>query len=127
MNLNQVTLPSTDIRRSIDFYVALGFQLIVDSPLYARFVCPVGTATFSVHKVSSVANDSGTVIYFEHDELDQWVPALQQKGVIFTSEPADQSWLWRDARLNDPDGNRLCLYRAGKNRRFPPWRVSESD
>jgi catechol 2,3-dioxygenase-like lactoylglutathione lyase family enzyme len=50
MNLNQVTVPSTDVRRSIDFYQSLGLMLIVENlPSYARFECPEGDATFSVH------------------------------------------------------------------------------
>ena len=43
MDLNQVTLPSTDVARSAAFYRALGFTQIVSSlPSYARFECPVG-------------------------------------------------------------------------------------
>jgi hydroxymethylpyrimidine/phosphomethylpyrimidine kinase len=34
-----------------------------------------------------------------------------------------QSWLWREAWLRDPAGNAVCLYHAGANRRFPPWRL----
>jgi catechol 2,3-dioxygenase-like lactoylglutathione lyase family enzyme len=43
MNLNQVTAPSTDVARSIEFYRRLGLRLIVDAlPDYARFDCPGG-------------------------------------------------------------------------------------
>lgn len=125
MNLNQVTLPSTNIQRSIRFYRSLGFTLIVDSADYARFECPQGDATFSVHKVDSVAS-GGVVVYFEHQALDQWVARLQQDGVEFEQEPTDQSWRWREARLQDPDGNALCLYYAGEDRKHPPWRVPEA-
>ncbi|MEM7380928.1 MAG: VOC family protein, partial [Bacteroidota bacterium] len=38
--------------------------------------------------------------------------------------PRDQSWLWREARLKDPDGNTLILYHAGENRKNPPWRIN---
>jgi len=37
----------------------------------------------------------------------------------------DQRWLWREACLNDPAGNRICIYHAGENRRYPPWKISE--
>jgi hydroxymethylpyrimidine/phosphomethylpyrimidine kinase len=37
-----------------------------------------------------------------------------------------QRWLWREAWLRDPAGNSICLYHAGDNRRFPPWRIAES-
>jgi hypothetical protein len=35
-----------------------------------------------------------------------------------------QPWLWREAHMRDPDGNSLCLFTAGKNRKYPPWRVA---
>ena len=45
-------------------------------------------------------------------------------GIAFTRLPTDERWLWREARLRDPDGNVLCLFHAGENRRHPPWRVT---
>ena len=124
MNLNQVTLPSTDILRSIEFYCGMGFILIVDSPEYARFECPDGHSTFSVHLVSETMNNSNVVVYFESSRLDELVLELQNKRYKFDQTPKDEEWLWREARLRDPDNNTLCLYYAGENRRFPPWRVA---
>jgi hydroxymethylpyrimidine/phosphomethylpyrimidine kinase len=63
------------------------------------------------------------VVYLESEDLDAWVERLRADGIVFESGPADQSWGWREARLRDPAGNRLCLYRAGEFRRFPPWRI----
>jgi hypothetical protein len=37
--------------------------------------------------------------------------------------PNNKSWLWREARLKDPDNNQLILYYAGINRQNPPWRI----
>src|SRR5688500_8090580 len=52
VNLNQITLPATDFDRSVVFYRDMGFTLIVHSPpRYARFECPDGDATFSLHSV----------------------------------------------------------------------------
>jgi hydroxymethylpyrimidine/phosphomethylpyrimidine kinase len=34
--------------------------------------------------------------------------------------------MWREARLRDPSGNTIFLYRAGESRRFPPWRMTEA-
>ena len=65
----------------------------------------------------------GTAIYFETTRLDVWVDELIASGLIFDQMPTDENWLWREARLRDPHGNRICLYSAGENRRFPPWRV----
>lgn len=127
MDLNQVTLPATDIRRSVAFYRALGFTLIVDSADYARFECPVGTSTFSLHKVAACPGNSGVVTYFESQQLDQLVDNLKARGIRFDHDPVDQSWLWREAKLKDPDGNELCLFHAGENRKNPPWRVAEPE
>jgi len=128
MNLNQVTLPARDVAESVAFFrrlgTAAGIVQIVDAPHYARFECGDGGATFSVHRAEAVA-PHGVVVYFEVAELDAVVAALQAAGIAFTQLPRDEPWLWREARLRDPSGNELCLYRAGENRRHPPWRVAE--
>ncbi|WP_242158845.1 VOC family protein [Aestuariivivens sediminis] len=124
MNLNQITIPSLNVEKSVAFYKALGLRLIVDSiPTYVRFECPDGDATFSIHKVDALPRGNGISIYFEHDDLDQLVAALEQKGLVFDQLPEDKPWLWREAHLKDPDGNTLILYHAGANRKNPPWRV----
>jgi len=123
MNLNQVTLPALDVATSADFYRRMGFTQIVDSAHYARFEGTTGDATFSIHRVDAVAADSGVVIYFECEDLDAQVNDLQAQGFEFFKPPADERWLWREARLKDPSGNELCLFRAGENRKHPPWRI----
>ena len=126
MKLNQVTVPCLDLAASVDFYRRLGLHLIVhDPPRYARFECPSGDSTFSLHLADRVESASAPVVYFELDDLDARVRALQTAGLVFESAPRDQPWLWREAYIRDPAGNLLCLYRAGSNRRFPPWRLAE--
>jgi catechol 2,3-dioxygenase-like lactoylglutathione lyase family enzyme len=129
MNLNQVTLPALDIAESAHFYRRMGFTHIVDSPHYARFECPQGDATFSLHKVESLAGDTGVTVYFEEtsaDTLDALVARLSADGFDFVEHAVDQPYLWREARLRDPAGNLLCLFWAGENRKNPPWRVKSS-
>lgn len=121
MNLNQVTVEVADIPRARAFYERLGLALIVSSPHYARFLCP-GGSTFSIHRTEAVV-PGGTAVYFECEDLDVRVAELKAVGVVFDTDPVDQPWLWREAWLRDPDGNRLCLYFAGENRVDPPWRV----
>jgi catechol 2,3-dioxygenase-like lactoylglutathione lyase family enzyme len=124
MNLNQITVPSLNIPESIAFYKKIGLELIVEAlPHYARFVCPNGNATISVHLVEELPKGDGIYVYFECDDLDERVNSLKTKGVVFDELPNDKPWLWREARLKDPDGNRLILYFAGKNRLNPPWRI----
>lgn len=123
MNLNQVTLPVKDMQSATDFYSSLGFNIIVDTPHYARFECPKGDSTFSLSLENGEFNN-GAVIYFENQELDEWVCDLKAKGIEFHQEVTEQSYLWREAILFDPSGNKIKLYWAGENRLYPPWRVN---
>lgn len=126
MRMNQVTLPVADMAHSAAFYRKMGFLQIVDTPHYARFRCPDGDATFSL----ALQEDAGTnnaVIYFELDDLDKKVKELVQRGFLFDQHPTDMPYLWREAVLHDPSGNKIKLYFAGKNRLNPPWRVERAE
>jgi catechol 2,3-dioxygenase-like lactoylglutathione lyase family enzyme len=124
MILNQVTLPSRDVARGADFYRLLGFVQIVDAPpRYVRFEIPDGLATLSLELFEEPPAGPRPVIFFECEDVDATVEELRARGVAFDQGPRDQDWLWREARLHDPDGNELCLFHAGENRRFPPWRI----
>ena len=124
MNLNQITVPSRDIPKSIAFYQTLGLKMIVESEHYARFECPDGTSTFSVHLTEKLPSGHGISVYFECEDLDEKVKHLIEKGIHFDELPKDQTWLWREAYLKDPDGNQLILFFAGENRLNPPWRIN---
>ncbi len=124
MILNQVTIPSLNVEKSTEFYQKLGLHLIVDArPRYVRFELPDGDATFSVHLVDELPTGEGIAVYFQNEDLDTEVEKLKAKGIQFHLLPTDQPWLWREARLKDPDGNQLILYKAGENRKNPPWRI----
>lgn len=120
--LNQITLPATDYAASVAFYKQMGLTQIVDSSAngYARFEAANGV-TLSIHVGDGDAG--GTTTYLESGALDAWVAYLARRGVRFDQMPRDEEWGWREARLTDPAGNRLCLYQAGEYRRYPPWRI----
>ena len=122
MRLNQVTVTLLNMDAGWDFYRSLGLIPIVDArPRYARFRCPDGDSTFSIHRGEAKAG--GTTVYFECDDLDERVAALKGVGFVFASDAEDKAWLWREAELFDPGGNRVVLYSAGENRLNPPWRI----
>lgn len=129
MRLNQVTLPMTDAAASVAFYEALGFTVIVDSaPRYVRFEAPdpgdgSEPATLSLHHEPGWPGCDWPLVYLEFDDVDAAVARLRDLGIAPLTEPETQSWLWREADVRDPAGNRLRLYQAGEARRFPPWRV----
>ena len=82
MNLNQVTIPSINVEAAVTFYQRLGLVQIVEGlPDYARFECPTGQATFSIHRVDRLPAQLGVVVYFECDDLDATVQKLKQAGI----------------------------------------------
>ncbi len=124
MNLNQITIPSLDLTKSIPFYEKLGLKLIVKSlPHYARFECPDGSSTFSIHKTENLPVGEGVYVYFECENLEEQVEKIKKREIKFDQEPTLQRWLWKEARLKDIDGNQLILFYGGENRLNPPWRI----
>ena len=113
-----------DYDKMVAFYRALGLRQIVDSREngYARFETD-GGATFSIQVDPEETVSETTAIYFECDDLDARVERLARSGIPFEHGPRNQPWMWREARLRDPSGNTIFLYRAGEARRFPPWRI----
>lgn len=123
MDLNQVTIEVRNFQEGVEFYSKLGLKIIVsERDAYARFELPSGSCTFSLH-VSELPVIGNTTLYFEVDDVDQKYSELLEKGVCFDAEPEDQIWKWREARFTDPTGNKFCLFHAGLDRRFPPWRL----
>ncbi len=125
LRLNQVTVTGKDYAKMVDFYRRLGLKQIVDSPEnnYARF--EAGAATFSIQCDPEAEIGETVAVYFECDDLDERVERLARSGIPFEHGPRNQPWMWREARLRDPSGNTIFLYRAGESRRFPPWRLTE--
>lgn len=124
MQLNQVLVAVTNITTSVDFYKRLGFELIVLTETYARFIVPANQATFSL-EVKDVVHPNENKLYFECEEVDVTYQQLKNAGIEFIDPPTDKPWLWREAYFTDPDGNKLCLFTAGENRLNPPWRLGE--
>ena len=122
--LNQVTVTGNNYRRSVEFYRTLGLRQIVDSPEngYARFET-AGGATLSVQIDPDETVSATTAVYLECDDLDERTEQLARNGIVFEHGPRNQPWMWREARLRDPSGNIIFLYKAGEARRFPPWRI----
>lgn len=111
MNLKQVTIPSINLEKATIFYQKLGLRLIVDArPRYVRLECPEGEATFSIHLIEILPVGEGISVYFELENLDEKVAELVKQGIEFLEMPKDRNWLWREARLLDPDGNKIVFF-----------------
>ncbi len=127
LSLNQITLSAFDMAESMAFYQKLGLTLIVDSaPRYVRFEFPEdenGHAdTLSLHAAPEgwEAQNGDPLIYFEVEDVAKF---LAHCGISPEATPEAKSYLWTEADILDPSGNRIRIFNAGQNRRFPPWRV----
>ena len=126
MSLNQITVPSLNVEKAIGFYEKLGLEIIVKAlPHYARFLCPIGNATFSIHQVDKLPTGDGIYVYFECEDLDEKVKELIVKGIQLNEGIQDKPWLWREARLKDLDNNQIILFNGGENRINPPWKIKK--
>jgi len=128
MNFNHVTLIVSDLERSKAFYRTLGLTQIVDAPpRYARFTFPEGDATLSIEVKDLDLPLRGGVaeLFFQCEAVDDVVAGLKAKGVAFDQDPTDMFYLWREARLRDPDGHELRFYSDATDARLnPPWKIS---
>lgn len=127
IKLNQVTLGAKDMAASVAFYQNLGLTVIVDSaPRYVRFEFPrtdgAEADTLSLHLVVSnwTSQDEAPLMYFEVDDVADYLNAV---GIKPVSKPELKTYLWTEVDIINPSGNRIRIYNAGPNRRFPPWRV----
>jgi len=127
IKLNQVTLGSKDIAASITFYQKLGLTVIVDSaPRYVRFEFPRDDGgepdTLSLHGVEDdwESGKDWPLVYFEVDDVAAFLKSANIKPV---NKVELKSYLWTEADILDPSGNRIRIFNAGENRRFPPWRI----
>ena len=126
MRFNHVTIIVSDFERSKEFYRTLGLTQIVDAPpRYARFTFPDGDATLSIEVHPGAPGAPGSAeIFLECPDVDSTFAALEARGVTFYQEPTDMFYLWREARLRDPDGHELRLYTDATGARLdPPWKL----
>lgn len=124
MRLNHVTLIVSNLENSLRFYQTLGLTPIVLSvPRYARLTLPGGDETLSLEVTGEPRAESRAQLYLECEELDKVYEDLKTRGIQFEQPPTDMDYLWREARLRDPDGHQIRLYFAGENRLNPPWRL----
>ncbi len=113
-------LRTTDLPRSIDFYVArLGFTLaFTHEDFYAGI--RVGTSVFHLKLVDTVdpsiafvAGGDHLHLYFQTTDVEADAQRLRAHGVLFRHEIADTPWGTREFSIVDPDGHVLYFGQGG--------------
>ncbi|MFL9483411.1 VOC family protein [Chitinophagaceae bacterium LWZ2-11] len=100
-----IMIPVTDQQKAKEFYLKLGFQLIVEAPMeqgetWIQLGLPGQTTTISLAKFQG--------IIFETEDIEKEMEELKAKG-IEVGKVDDTPW-GKFAWLKDLDGNSLCLH-----------------
>jgi len=98
-------LPVTDQQKAKEFYMKLGFRVIIEAPAdhgqtWVQLGLPNQGTSIALMKFSGVI--------CETDDIEKEIAELQTKG-IEVGKIDNLPW-GRFAWLKDPDGNGLCLH-----------------
>ncbi|WP_424237409.1 VOC family protein [Bhargavaea ginsengi] len=111
--IGQIGLPAEDISRAVVFYSEkLGLPLLFNTEKMAFFMCGGVRLMLAVPEHEAFAS-SGSVIYFNTDDIHARTRELQGAGVPFMGEPHmvakmgnTETWM---AFFADTEGNHLAL------------------
>jgi len=117
VNLNVVEInafvPARDMKASLDFYRAIGFEVPWEAEDLAYVHCR--TAAFLLQKFYVPEHAGNFMMHMQVENADDWYQRVIDSGVRETfgspvGPPEDRPWLLRDFTLVDPTG---VLWRIG--------------
>jgi catechol 2,3-dioxygenase-like lactoylglutathione lyase family enzyme len=116
-SLSAVTLGVTDMAASIDFYAALGFEMIYGGPDEVLTSFRAGSSYLNLQYtgvdplvMAERAAHWGRPIFYVGD-VDAAHAAAVAAGYVPESEPADAPWGERYFHVRDPDGHEISIAR----------------
>jgi catechol 2,3-dioxygenase-like lactoylglutathione lyase family enzyme len=103
-----ISLPVSDVERSVAFYQQFGFELQVQNVNFALLRLGEGTIGLLKMDVSKWPSALRGAVHIElsTENLDLLFEELKAQGVHFASPPIDRAWE-RQMFTYDPDGYRL--------------------
>jgi catechol 2,3-dioxygenase-like lactoylglutathione lyase family enzyme len=115
-----LSLPVSDVARSVAFYQQFGFQVEHYGPQFA--LLRLGEGTLGLFK-SEALEQTHTLrerihIELSTDHLDELYGELQGRGVIFLEPPHDEPWE-RAMATPDPDGYHLEIAQGRRGHNAP--------
>jgi len=110
-----ISIPVTDQARAKAFYLALGFEIVVEAPFEGDKkwiqLCLPGSKTPSITLVTWFENmPAGCINGFviKTDDIHKDISDLAEKGIA--AGPAEKTPWGLFAEVIDPDGNRISLH-----------------
>ena len=118
-----VSIPVKDQDVALKFYTeSLGMKVATDQPFTARqrwieLMIPGAESGIALFTPEGQEKRIGEFqnISFWCDDVFATADALKKKGVVFSKEPAQESW-GSAAVFKDPDGNQFVLSSNGKRK-----------
>jgi len=109
-SISAVTLATHDMRRAVEFYRMLGFELLYggDEAAFTSFRAGRGFLNLILQPPESRWAWWGRVIFYE-PELDALYTRLIAAGCQPSTAPRDAEWGERFFHLTDPDGHELSF------------------
>ena len=103
-----ISLPVSNIERSVAFYQQFGFEILVENTNFTLLRLGEGTIGLLKMDVSKWPSALRGAVHIElsTDHLDTLYEQLEAQGVHFASPPVDRPWE-RQMFTYDPDGYRL--------------------
>jgi predicted enzyme related to lactoylglutathione lyase len=100
--IQHITFPVSDMKKAVSFYEnVLGLKKTGEWSNYAVFDVGGVELAFGLNEKFQM--------FLRVDDVDEAYKNLKTKGVKFLTEPKDQFWGGRTAKLVDPDGNVFIL------------------
>jgi|GraSoiStandDraft_30_1057271.scaffolds.fasta_scaffold214106_3 catechol 2,3-dioxygenase-like lactoylglutathione lyase family enzyme len=115
-----LSLPVSDVARSVAFYQQFGFQVELYGPQFALLRLGEGTLGLLKSEVLEQTHTLRERIHIElsTDHLDELYAELQGRGVIFLEPPHDEPWE-RAMATPDPDGYHLEIAQGRRGHNAP--------
>lgn len=113
-NITIISIPVTDQTRSKEFYMQLGFQLLIEAPFgggsnWVQLGLPGAETTITLTTwFDSMPAGCIRGLVVSTDDLDGEIKALNEKGIEVGE--IDQTPWGRFAAVKDPDGNTISLH-----------------
>jgi catechol 2,3-dioxygenase-like lactoylglutathione lyase family enzyme len=109
-SLSAVTLATTDMARSVNFYVSLGFSIHYggSNPMFTTLHS--GSSVLNLILRNLILGDKhwGRLIFYV-DDVDVFFRHVVSIGLRPESEPTDADWGERYFHLRDPNGHSLSF------------------
>ena len=123
MKIDAVGVVSSDLKKTVIFYEALGFEFpdYEEDADHLEPIAPDGSARLMIDSVKLMSeligvtprpgNHSSFAIQYDGPQaVDEAAGRVQAAGFIVVSEPWDAFWGQRYCVVEDPDGYRVDLY-----------------